>query len=198
MRTDEWLLTAVDVPRAAIEPVRVALSGSGFVIDEVAELHRVDIPARTVVIVADGDQLWVRLDIVRATGAAGAVALMDDCDLNKWSGTLGLGATPVRNGCSPQTLVEVVRACTRDQVLLPVELVRHMVDTARSASFTSLDDELIELLADRVSIAEIAVTVGWSERTVRRRLRSLYAKLGVTSYREAATVAHARTSSFHA
>lgn len=197
MGRNEWRLTAVDLAIDAIEPIREMLTRVGFTVGMVAELDQIDAPAKTIVLVADDDQLWNRLAAAQTTPTAGAVAMLDNFDPIRWSNALKLGATPVRSGCTAQTLVEAVKAQARGEVLLPVGVVKHIADTARSASFSELDDELLRLLAAQAPVRDIAAAVGWSERTIRRRLQALYSKIGATSYFQATEAARELTAVRH-
>ena len=101
----------------------------------------------------------------------------------------------------------VLRAVLDGEVALPRRLSRRLVDALRGrdarraelaaragASLTDREWEVLELLADDRSTAEIAQRLGISAVTARRHISSLVAKLGVPDRASAADLLRRRST----
>ncbi|GIF17022.1 DNA-binding response regulator [Actinoplanes teichomyceticus] len=97
-----------------------------------------------------------------------------------------------------ETVQQAVRAAARGQVVLSPEVARHVVDryTGRAAAPAVLTDltererEILDLVADGRSNAEIAAALFISLATVKTHVTRVLAKLGVRSRAQAIVLAH--------
>ena len=97
-----------------------------------------------------------------------------------------------------ETVQQAVRAAARGQVVLSPEVTRHVVDrfTGRAAppaghpDLTDREREILALIADGRSNAEIAAALYISLATVKTHVTRVLAKLGVRSRAQAIVLAH--------
>lgn len=103
---------------------------------------------------------------------------------------LGIGVAAIIERCAPESHVELA-LCAWRQGLSVVPRTATQPD-ARRAPLLRLAAEELEWLtsaANGATVAEIAARVGHSERTLQRRLRGLYAELGVRDLTHALVIA---------
>jgi DNA-binding NarL/FixJ family response regulator len=127
---------------------------------------------------------------------AGLLFLVNTYDLDDIIRLLQAGAT----GClsRDETVAELARAiiaCGRDEIVLPAPVsARALAALARGypagesnpAQLSERESEVLQLLAGGLTNKDIAQALFLSVRTVEAHLRSIYAKLGVSSRTEAA------------
>jgi DNA-binding NarL/FixJ family response regulator len=90
---------------------------------------------------------------------------------------------------SSEIIVETARAAASGEALLPVGLAQSLAVKAQAtempAGLDATELDLVSALACNHSIARMAHSLGYSDRTIRRRLQTLYVKLGVATRGEA-------------
>lgn len=124
---------------------------------------------------------------VRAEGLPVAVLALSSYDEPAYvSGLLAEGAAGyLTKDQPPELIVEAVRAVARGQGRWFVAPTAGGPSDAPGAGLTDRERDVLMLLADGKSNAEIAAALFVSENTVRSHLTAAYAKVGVTSAREA-------------
>jgi DNA-binding NarL/FixJ family response regulator len=144
-------------------------------VDRLAELTRV------LMLTSDGSA-----EIVRSALACGAHGFIVHGELH------------------PDDLPRAVRAIAAGQVWLSPSAAAVAVQSVRSRAeaesamrlrfgLTRRERQLVELLVDGLSNAEIAATLVLAEKTVKNHLNHVYAKLGVTSRAQAVALWSARS-----
>jgi DNA-binding NarL/FixJ family response regulator len=127
---------------------------------------RVQAPGATVLVFAPAPDL----PLARAALRAGASGLL-------------------HSGMSSEQLLRAVTVATGGEVVLPRELLRHWIDEQRPPDLSPLSPrqrEILELVVEGLSNAEIARRLFLSESTIKQHLRAAYKALGVHTRKEAA------------
>jgi len=104
---------------------------------------------------------------------------------------LGAGASGLlRAGMPPEQVLRAVRVALRGETVLPRSLLSEWVDEQRppdlGALISARQREILGLLAEGATNAEIAGRLFLSESTIKQHLRAAYKALGVRNRREAA------------
>ncbi len=104
---------------------------------------------------------------------------------------LGAGAGGLlRAGMPPEQVLRAVRVALRGETVLPRSLLSEWVDEQRppdlGALISARQREILGLLAEGATNAEIAGRLFLSESTIKQHLRAAYKALGVRNRREAA------------
>jgi DNA-binding NarL/FixJ family response regulator len=97
---------------------------------------------------------------------------------------------------APEATLAAIRQVAHGQLVFPDAARRWLTDTQKrgpSNELTDREEDVLQLLANGASNAQIAQKLGLSESTVKFHLRNLFAKLGVTNRTEAAAHFHRRT-----
>jgi DNA-binding NarL/FixJ family response regulator len=95
----------------------------------------------------------------------------------------------IHSGMSPEQILRAVSLAIRGEVAVPRELLRHWMDEHRPPDLRVLSArqrEILELVVEGLSNAEIAGQLYLSESTIKQHLRATYKALGVRNRREAA------------
>lgn len=118
-----------------------------------------------------------------------AVAVLSSFDVDGFIRALRAGAGVAHVGTSSELVVAAAEAAMNGEALLPMALAQQLAAQSATSdeadAFTEVDRVLIGALSQGRTIAEIVEQVHYSDRTVRRRLQSLYLKLDVHSRGEA-------------
>ena len=96
---------------------------------------------------------------------------------------------------APEATLAAIRQVAHGQLVFPQAARRWLADSQRRGSSNELTDreeDVLKLLAEGASNAQLASRLGLSESTVKFHLRNLFAKLGVTNRTEAAARFHRR------
>ncbi len=96
---------------------------------------------------------------------------------------------------APEATLAAIRQVAHGQLVFPQAARRWLTDSQKrgpSNELTDREEDVLKLLADGASNAQIATSLGLSESTVKFHLRNLFAKLGVTNRTEAAARYHRR------
>jgi len=106
---------------------------------------------------------------------------------------LGAGAGGLLGaGMGPEQVLRAVGAALRGETVLPRGLLSEWVDEQRppdlGALLSARQREILELLAEGSTNAEVAGRLFLSESTVKQHLRAAYKALGVRNRREAAAL----------
>ncbi|MFN3217977.1 MAG: response regulator transcription factor [Acidimicrobiales bacterium] len=88
-------------------------------------------------------------------------------------------------------MIRVAHAAANGECLIPCEIARAIAvgESTPRGSLTALEVELLQRLAKGQHIPQVCSEMNHSERTIRRRLQSAYAKLGVNNRTEAIVAA---------
>jgi DNA-binding NarL/FixJ family response regulator len=118
------------------------------------------------------------------------LALLADATLDSYVRAIATGATSaVARNAAPELLRQVFLEAVQGRSLLPTEIVSALVSQLRPMSIPDRpSDEQIEwlkYLSRGVSIAELAQTIGYSERAMYRLLKGLYTTIGARNRTEA-------------
>jgi DNA-binding NarL/FixJ family response regulator len=132
--------------------------------------------------------------------ADGVVLLSSTPDMSNLLGCMAAGARSfVMEGDRPEVLLAALRSATRDRTYMGQRTLDLLVDwlaaqeRARGAQARgSRDDDLLRLLAEGRSTADIAERLGIAPKTVRNRTSQLYRRLGVRSRTAAVRLAEQR------
>ncbi len=88
---------------------------------------------------------------------------------------------------SPQHTITAIRQIAEGQLVFPQAARRWLGMSLNDASaLTEREEEILKLLAEGLSNAQIGARLHLSENTIKFHLRNIYAKLGVTNRTEAA------------
>ena len=133
---------------------------------------------------SEGD--WARLV---ALGGHHVVAVLPDFTMSNLVRALASGACPVHLRTSSEIIVETARAAASGEALLPMGLAQSLAVKAQAtempAGLDRTELQLVSALADNQTIPRMARDLNYSDRTIRRRLQTLYVKLGVATRGEA-------------
>jgi DNA-binding NarL/FixJ family response regulator len=176
------------------QELEAALEDTDFeVAREAPVLTYADDPEPTVVIIALREaEDWSTLERI-GTSPARAVALLEPNGhphLLPWScrRALALGASAAVAADAPtEVIVSTVWATIAGLAVFPASLIpRPPVDDTSPADCISAQElEWLRMLVTRETVADLAKLAAWSERTMHRRLASLYRRLGVRGRQEA-------------
>ena len=120
------------------------------------------------------------------------VSVLPELNVDDLTRALTAGACPVHLRTSSEIIVETARAAASGEALLPVGLAQSLASKAKAAEaaeaaagLSAIERRLVSALARNHSIARMARDLSCSDRTIRRRLQTLYVKLGVAIRGEA-------------
>jgi DNA-binding NarL/FixJ family response regulator len=133
-------------------------------------------------------------ELRRACGDVVLVCLLCEGPPAAYQLALSSGAdAAVHRDAAPGEILNVFKAALGDRTLLPTGIAREMAeDGGAPGSAPELSDEeraLLQALATGDKVSQIAHGLGFSDRETYRRLRRLYARLGVGSRSEALVLA---------
>ena len=101
----------------------------------------------------------------------------------------------IHAGMSPSQVLRAVEVALRGEVVAPRRLLEHLLDGGYPADLDALSPrqrEVLELVCEGLSYAEIARRLYLSESTVKQHLRSAYRILGVANRTEASRLVRTR------
>lgn len=152
--------------------------------DDILREHLSDVDAILMYCESEGD--WERIEMHDGRPVVAVLAHFNIHDLIR---ALAADACPVHLGSSSELIVNTARAVAEGAALLPMGVARRLAVSARAtempAGLDSVERKLVSALADGDSVARMAGELGYSDRTIRRRLQVLYVKLGVATRSEA-------------
>ncbi|GAA4474683.1 response regulator transcription factor [Phytohabitans houttuyneae] len=152
---------------------------------------------KAIVITVRSDADWNLLDALhRATADVVVVALLDQLSVDASVRALRAGAACViARDVSPSSLREAFSAAVRGQSLVPVEVLRALIDPVEKPPVdqpSSQERDWLRGLAQGMTVGRLAVDAGYSERMMFRLLRGLYTRLGADNRTDALIKAQAR------
>ncbi len=137
-------------------------------------------------IYCESDTDWEVLDSF--TGSA-VVVVLPDFERTAMIRALAAGTCPVHLRTSSEIIVDSALAVASGEALLPMGLAQSLAIAAEAAELPMgldpVETALVSALAQDHGIARMARDLCFSDRTVRRRLQTLYVKLGVATRGEA-------------
>jgi DNA-binding NarL/FixJ family response regulator len=172
--------------------LRTACTDAGYDVEEsagaVGGKDSGEAPLVTVVVLRDPSD-WRRLDACRQTGGSGRVvavlpalepALVQRCLAAGASGVVGVDTTP-------EELISTIDNAVSGRTLLPSDVARHMAQKRLETSESLSAEEVgwLRALARGRTVTELAKEKAYSERHLHRRLKAVYARLGVAGRTEA-------------
>jgi NarL family two-component system response regulator YdfI len=120
------------------------------------------------------------------------VAILANLDIEEYVRALGLGAGAVHFDTSTEIMSDVARATMTGESLVPTVVAQQLANLWRPPTdatiLTAEERDVARMLVEGLSMQRIAQTMSYSERTVRRRLQSLYLKLGAADRQDALTI----------
>jgi DNA-binding NarL/FixJ family response regulator len=149
--------------------------------------------AVAVVSMVSGDDWSLLSALRRVSPELPIVALLDRSRMVEFREALRRGATSSlpRSATSAQ-IADVVRAALNRQSVVPSGVLHDVVHQIPADSFDgwSVDERRwLRRLADGASVATVAAEAGMSARTMARRLKHLYMRLGVERQAQALAIA---------
>jgi two-component system nitrate/nitrite response regulator NarL len=145
--------------------------------------------------------------IARAAPATGLAVLSGELDGDELVDAVLAGAVAyLSREMRLERLPDILHGVLAGETALPRAQSRHLIDAVRGRRShranlaqrgTTLSDrewEVLELLADGASTAELARRLGISEVTVRRHVSSIVSKLGVPDRAGAVALLHSRST----
>lgn len=155
------------------------LNEGGFAVPEDADVVLVHCES-------EGD--WDSLTALAREGHR-TVSVLLDFNIHGLIRALVAGACPVHLRTSSEIIVETARAAAAGEALLPIGLAQSLAAKAGAAEvpagIDTTERRLVSALARNHSIARMARDLSFSDRTIRRRLQTLYLKLDVATRGEA-------------
>ena len=138
--------------------------------------------ADVVLVYCESDNDWA---VLESLAGAPVVAVLPTFDKAGMIRALAAGTCPVHLRTSSEIIVESARAVASGEALLPMGLAQSLAAQAQAAEMPAeldpVETALVSALALDLGIAKMARDLGYSDRTIRRRLQSLYVKLGVAT-----------------
>ena len=124
------------------------------------------------------------------------LALLMDPGVEAYGETLSAGGAPVAADLPPDDIIAALKAAIRGRVLLPKEIASALVagmkpvpQAAREGlvppRLGSTEMKIMRRIAQGDTDRQIAAALCFSERTVRRRMRNIFATLGIETRVEA-------------
>ena len=170
-----------------MEAVTTRLEADGSEVLDVADRHLADVT----LVYCDTAEDWELLADVLPNPA---VAVLPSFDINGFIRALRQGAGVAHSATSSEMVVDAVEAAMHGEALLPIGLAQRLANQSTTSdeahTFTEIEKLLISALARGKTTSEIVEEINYSDRTVRRRLQSLYLKLDVQSRGEAIEKIH--------
>jgi two-component system nitrate/nitrite response regulator NarL len=172
-----------------------------FTYSRLPERDRSTRAAATVALISDRKSPEVAIDCERALEwADGVVVLWGSRDLGVLMATMAAGARAfVMEGDPPRELTAAIRSAARESTYVGQRALELLVDwlaheeRVRAGDWRRRrEDDLLRLLAEGRSVADIAERLGIAPKTVRNRASKLYRRLGVHSRSAAVKVAEQR------
>ncbi|MGC4903941.1 response regulator transcription factor [Micromonospora echinospora] len=188
---------------AVVDPLPLCRRGVAAALGELG--HAVDSPDDVVGWLDDVDQAVV-LGLSRDFGwdvlaelherrpALPILVLIDKPDIRSYvQAVRGGAASAVARTCSPAELQRAFAALLDGQSLLPVDVVWSLATDERAVDVPSEQERSwLRQLADGGTVAELAKSVGYSERMMFRHLRELYGRMSARNRTEALMYARDR------
>lgn len=167
---------------------------SGDEDDSIEALSRA-VGARLLIVFYDVTADWEVLARMTSDPDRCAIAVAPVADAALFNRLLGHGFVGVTTEHdSSNHLIDVARAALNGDTLLPFGVLRTLlsdnVRPARSADLGPLTAAVLNELANGQSVKAIASKLSYSERTVRRRIRSICLMLGAETPIQAVHLAH--------
>jgi len=175
---DFWLIGGSALFREAMM-ARLDKAGIGAIDQEPHPDRR----QRTVVVAfCNDDDSWRRLEAL--DGYLGRTAVIEHLDIDLYRRALRSRLGVVHIDTTSENIVSVAEASARHEVVLPAEIGHRLADgfngtPAEASTLDSAEIDLIRSIAQGETLASLAEQRFFSERTLRRRLQSIYLKLGV-------------------
>jgi DNA-binding NarL/FixJ family response regulator len=146
-------------------------------------------PSVILVEVHDGES-WDQLASLASEHAV-VVGVLPNLWIENYRHALALGAGGVADTHSdPPIIWRVLDAAVHGEVLLPREAARILAGGRVPAlALSDLEVELLQALSEGMTLAQIASSEGWGERTLRRRLQNACIKLEARNRAEAIKIA---------
>ncbi|NNF53940.1 MAG: response regulator transcription factor [Acidimicrobiales bacterium] len=153
----------------------------------------VDDEPQVILIQCDSEEHWRRLAVESKRDSV-TVAVLPTAIMENYIRALVVGASGVVPADTSSGMVAtVIESASHGEVVLPrataCSLAVRAQRTEPPSSLTASDAEVLKALASGTTIVEIAKKHFFSERTARRRLHTLYGKLGVRNSAEAIAAA---------
>lgn len=132
----------------------------------------------------DSEAAWARLAESVGAGHLGCVAVIMRLDPVLYRRALVMGAGVVHHDTSTEIMAQVVESAGHGEALLPMPVARQLAaaaddDASGAAALDELEVELLRGVVGGETVLALGQRFHFSERTIRRRLQSVYFKLGV-------------------
>ena len=157
------------------------------------EFPKADTPSLIVLCLNDTEALSESVKRVRGSGPDAAPVLVFGLQPNLPLAHAALKAGArgyVHAGMTPEQVLRVADLVVQGEIAAPRELIEYLVNLKEPPSYTlsSRQEEILRLLIEGLSNAQIAERLFLSESTVKQHLRAAYKVLGVRNRTEAVRV----------
>jgi DNA-binding NarL/FixJ family response regulator len=181
--------------------VMASLGSAGFTSEEPDDLMAWarDEQRRVILMTLQSMEHWALLaQLCRAWPDISVVAVLEDQSAMAYVRALKAGAVgAVPRSASPESIRHVFEAVVRGASILPIEVVRMLASADQPPphapdTLSPREVEWLQGLASGMTVAQLAVQAGYSERAMFRLLRGLYSRIDVKSRTEALMYARER------
>lgn len=137
------------------------------------------------------EESWSQLDQLTELADVTVVAITPELGVGQFARALAAGCDGVvHQDTSVEIIISVLEAALGGEVILPKEAARELASSHLGArqptpNFTTEERNLLAGLARGQTIVELSRQLGWSERTLRRRLQNASIKLRVENRAQA-------------
>lgn len=178
-------------------PYPIVTTGLSRILDEDAHIHAgkqppVEGEPSSVVFCADGiEGLSEEIARIRDLDIEAPIVVFNlNVDLEVARTALRLGAQGfIHAGMQPSQIVRALFVAARGEVVAPRELLEHLIVDRTPTSLVELtarQQEILDLVVEGLSNAQIAGRLSLSESAIKQHLRAAYRTLGVSNRTEAA------------
>lgn len=197
LRDDRWMIrrVAISDPLPLFrQGVVAALATAGFAAETPADLLgwvRVDEPRLLVLGVLSASDWALLAEVCQTRVDVLVLAVLEEPRVAAYVRALSTGADGVvAREAEPDRLRTIFAAATRGDSLLPADVVRELARGSAGTDRpepgpTAEEREWLRHLAQGATVAQLADHARYSERTMFRLLRDLYARLGTVNRSEA-------------
>jgi DNA-binding NarL/FixJ family response regulator len=179
---------AIEHPSATFRTGLIGASGEGW-----KAATRDD--AEVILVSVHDEDAWTEIGVLVARDQLSVVAMIPGLDPAAFRRALSAGVEGVVDeNAGPEIIIRAAEAARHGEVVVAAEMARQLASGLRRMprrALTQAEVDVMQGLADGKTLRYLAESLGWGERTVRRRLQNACLKLGVPTRSEAIKVAAA-------
>lgn len=158
--------------------------------DELLAWARNDLPKVVVLTLASARDWTVLAELRRVDHTIAVIAMVDDDGVDAYVRALSAGAVAVLpRTTAPDQIREAFDAVIRGSAVVPIDVLRALI-TGRSTEAepdtpSEPERDWLRMLAQGMTVGQVADHAGYSERMMFRLLRTLYTKMGASNRTQA-------------